>query len=72
LWNRFISDLNILADGDLLPEIIEGQCHGEKLVEIIGKWYQSPPHKFWALQHMEKNLVRLLNVKRREMGMGTH
>lgn len=41
-------------------------------MEILGKWYESPPHKFWAMQHMEKNLVRLLNVKKREMGMGTH
>lgn len=48
-WNRFANDMNILADGDLFQEIMEGQCHGEKLVEVIGKWHESPPHRFWPL-----------------------
>lgn len=71
-WNRFINDMNITADGPLYPEIIEGQCHPPKLVEVIGEWYTSPPARFWPLQGFEPHLNRFLPMKMRETGMGMH
>jgi lipid-A-disaccharide synthase len=71
-WNRFANDLNIVADGNLLPEIIEGQCHAPKLLQVLGQWYESPPHKFWPLQGFEMYLHKMLPVKHLELGMGTH
>jgi len=71
-WNRFINDMNIIADGPLYPEIIEGQCHAPKLVEILSDWYTNEASKFWPLQGFEPHLNRLLPLKMRETGMGTH
>ena len=71
-WNRFNNDLNIIADGDLFPEIIEGQAHSAKLVDLLNTWHNSPAQRFWPLQGYENILHKLLPVKTREMGMGTH
>ena len=71
-WNRFNNDLNIIADGDLFPEIIEGQAHSAKLVDLLNAWHSSPAQRFWPLQGYENILHKLLPVKTREMGMGTH
>jgi lipid A disaccharide synthetase len=71
-WNRFNNDLNIIADGDLFPEVIEGQAHPPKLVELLNTWHASPAQRFWPLQGYENILHKLLPVKVREMGMGTH
>lgn len=71
-WNRFTNDMNIIADGDLFPEIIEGQCKASKLVEVLNKWHESPAHKFWPLQGFEMHVHRMLPMKTRELGMGTH
>lgn len=71
-WNRFNNDMNIIADGDLFPEVYEGQCHADKLLLLLNKWYESPAHKFWPLQGFESHIHRMLPMKTREMGMGTH
>lgn len=71
-WNRFTNDMNILADGNLFPEIIEGQCHAPKLLETLQEWYESPAHKFWPLQGFEMYLHSMLPMKKRELGMGAH
>jgi lipid A disaccharide synthetase len=71
-WNRFINHLNIIADGPIYPEVIDGQCHPPKLVELIGEWYTSEAARFWPLQGFEPHLNRLLPIKMRETGMGTH
>lgn len=71
-WNRFNNDLNIIADGDLFPEIIQGQANPVKLVELLNTWYSSPAHKFWPLQGYENILHKILPMKVRELGMGTH
>ena len=71
-WNRFNNEMNIIADGNLFPEIIEGQCTAENLVEILNQWVESPAHKFWPLQGFESHIHRMLPMRAREMGMGTH
>ena len=71
-WNRFNNDMNIIADGNLFPEIIEGQCHSVKLVQVLNQWHESPAHKFWPLQGFEPHIHKMLPMKAREMGMGTH
>ncbi|CAG9322498.1 unnamed protein product [Blepharisma stoltei] len=71
-WNRFTNDMNIIGDGNLFPEIIEGQCHPPKLMQILTQWHESPPHKFWPLQQMEMYLNKMLPIKKMDMGMGTH
>jgi lipid A disaccharide synthetase len=71
-WNRFTNDMNIIADGNLFPEIIEGQCHPAKLLQLLNQWYESPAHKFWPLQGFESHIHRTLPMKVRELGMGTH
>ena len=71
-WNRFNNEMNIIADGNLFPEIIEGQCHSVKLVQMLNQWYESPAHKFWPLQGFESHIHKMLPMKAREMGMGTH
>lgn len=71
-WNRFTNDINIIGDGNLFPEIIEGQCHAPKLMQILSQWYESPSHKFWPLQQFELYLNKMLPMKTRDLGMGTH
>lgn len=71
-WNRFNSDLNIIADGDLFPEIIKDQANPVKLVQLLNAWHESPAKKFWPLQGYENVLHKMLPMKVREMGMGTH
>jgi len=71
-WNRFTNEANIIADGNLFPEIIEGQCHAEKLNELLTTWYENPAHKFWPLQGFEMYIHSFLPIKSKDMGMGTH
>lgn len=71
-WNRFVNDMNIIADGPLFPELIEAQANPTKLCEILTQWMESPAHRLWPLEGFESHLTRMLPMKKREMGMGKY
>ena len=71
-WNRFVNDMNIIADGPLFKEIIEAEANPTKLCSVLTQWMESPAHRLWPLEGFEMHLNRMLPLKTRELGMGNH
>ena len=55
-WNRFVNDLNIIADGPLFPEIIEAEYNPIRLQEVLEKWIEYPAYKFICLEFFEEHV----------------
>lgn len=46
LFNRWWSDMNIIADCDVYPEMIGGEVWFGKIADTFGEWYLNPDTRY--------------------------
>jgi lipid A disaccharide synthetase len=46
LYNRWTNNMNLIADKDIFPELIGGQCWFGKIANTLADWYLNPSIRF--------------------------
>lgn len=59
LYNVYENDINILDNGEVLPELV-GRNFAGKIVEFWSEWYESPKHRYKLAVKTNKLLIDFL------------
>lgn len=59
LYNVYENDINILADGEVLPELL-GRNFGAKIAEFWSQWLESPKQRYKLAVKTNKLLIQML------------
>lgn len=46
LFNRWVNNMNIIADKDIYPELIGGQAWAGKITDSLAQWYLNPQYRY--------------------------
>ncbi len=53
LYNRWLSDVNIIADNPIYPEFIGGEVWWGRICDQLGDWYVKPETRFDLIRKWE-------------------
>lgn len=63
LYNRWWTPLNIIADNNILPELIGGEVWFGKIADTLGEWHVKPEVRYDMIRKMEYFLKDAMSYK---------
>lgn len=63
LFNRWWSDMNIIADNGVYPELIGGEAWFGKIADTLGEWYIKPDTRFQMIRKYDHFLQEAMSFK---------
>ena len=63
LFNRWWSDMNIIADNHVYPELIGGEAWFGKIADTLGSWYLNPDTKYTMIRKYDGFVAEAMSYK---------
>lgn len=63
LFNRWWSDMNIIADNDVYPEMIGGEVWFGKIADTLGEWYLNPDTRYGLIRRFDGFVAEGMSYK---------
>ena len=63
MFNRWWSDINIIADKDVYPEVIGGEAWFGKIADTLGSWYLNPDIRYTMIRSFNGFIAEGMSYK---------
>lgn len=63
LFNRWWSDINIIADCDVYPEMIGGEVWFGKIADTLAQWYLNPDTRYTMIRRFDSFVAEGMSYK---------
>ena len=63
MFNKWWSDINIIADKDVYPEVIGGEAWFGKIADTLGSWYLNPDIRYTMIRSFNGFIAEGMSYK---------
>lgn len=63
LFNRWWNDMNIIANRNVVPELIGGEAWFGKVADTLAEWYVKPDHRYVMMRNFEGFVSEAMSYK---------